>query len=555
MSKLNTRFNMDKLIARFEKIASNPYLRAIRDGFISLIPVVLFSSIFLLIAFVPNIWGQNLPDAAVASLMKAYSYSMGILGLLIAGTVARSLTTTFNSKLPATRQINVTSVMAASTIGFLLIGISTTADGSGFSMEYLGTKGLLAAFLVAFITTNIYKFCVARNIRIKMPEQVPQNISQTFADLIPMALTIIFFWVFDLLFRHYISPEGFTATLISVFQPIFRAADSYLGLALIFGGMAFFWFIGIHGPSIVEPAVAAIYLSNVATNFELFKAGEHASHVLSQGTQYFVATLGGTGANLVITYMMATIAKSKQLRSVGRASLVPVTFGINEPVLFGVPFVLNPIFMMPFIFTPIINVWLLKFFIDLGMNGFIYNLPWTTPGPLGLIMGTGFAPLSFVLFPLILAVDFFIYLPFMRVYDKQLLAKEALGGTDVPAEKTAKTTTTVEIISPDGAKSVLVICANGATSSMLANAIKNGAKALNMELESVAMAYGQHREVMSSFDLVILAPQMASMLEEIAEEGKNCDTLVVSLGGPEYIKYTRNPEDALRFALKHINDK
>lgn len=550
---------MDTLIARFEKIAANPYLRAIRDGFISLIPVVLFSSIFLLIAFVPNIWGQNLPDAAVASLMKAYSYSMGVLGLLIAGTVARSLTTTFNSKMPPTRQMNVTSVMAASTIGFLLIGISTTADGSGFAMEYLGTKGLLAAFLVAFITTNIYRFCVARNIRIKMPEQVPQNISQTFADLIPMALTIIFFWVFDLLFRSYINPEGFTATLISVFQPIFRAADSYLGLALIFGGMAFFWFIGIHGPSIVEPAVAAIYLSNVATNFDLFKAGEHATHVLSQGAQYFVATLGGTGANLVITYMMATIAKSKQLRSVGRASMVPVTFGINEPVLFGVPFVLNPIFMVPFIFTPIINVWLLKFFIDMGMNGFIYNLPWTTPGPLGLIMGTGFAPLSFVLFPLILVVDFFIYLPFMRIYDKQLLAKEALAGSDASAEvaptmATKAETAAPKIIKTDGPKSVLVICANGATSSMLANAIKNGAKALNVELESTAMAYGQHREVMASFDLVILAPQMASMLGEIAEEGQKCGTHVVSLGGPEYIKYTRNPEEALRFALNHITN-
>lgn len=94
-----------------------------------------------------------------------------------------------------------------------------------------------------------------------------------------------------------------------MFQPIFSAADGYLGLALIFGAMAFFWFVGIHGPSIVEPAVAAIYITNVEANLQLYQSGEHAPWILSQGIQYFVATLGGTGATLILTFMFVFFGK------------------------------------------------------------------------------------------------------------------------------------------------------------------------------------------------------------------------------------------------------
>lgn len=410
----------------FNKISNNPYLRAIRDGFISLIPVILFSSIFLLIAFVPNAFGYFLPDNIVTVLMKAYSLSMGILAILMSSTIARSLTDNFNLKMPKTRQINTVSVMIAAIISFLLL--STDLKDGAISLDYLGTKGLLTSFIIGFTIPNIYKFCVGRNITIKLPKEVPGNISQTFADIIPISLSVLFFWVFDILVRKFIG-VGFSEFILELFRPLFSAADGYIGLAVIFGAMAFFWFVGIHGPSIVEPAVAAIYLTNVEVNFQMFSKGEHATKVLSQGSQYFVATLGGTGATLVIIFMMAFIAKSKQLKAVGKASLIPGLFGVNEPILFGAPLVLNPVFFIPFILTPIINVWLLKFFITLGMNGFVYNLPWTTPGPLGLIIGTGFSPLVFLLVPLLLAVDFVIYYPFLKTYDLQLIKQEEEDNT------------------------------------------------------------------------------------------------------------------------------
>jgi PTS system lactose-specific IIC component len=532
----------------FNKISNNPYLRAIRDGFISLIPVILFSSIFLLIAFVPNAFGYFLPDNIVNVLMKAYSLSMGILAILMSSTIARSLTDNINLKMPKTRQINTISVMIASIISFLLLSTDLT-EGS-ISLEYLGTKGLLTSFIIGFTVPNIYKFCVGRNITIKLPKEVPGNISQTFADIIPISLSVLFFWVFDIAVRKFIG-VGFSEFILELFRPLFSAADGYVGLAVIFGAMAFFWFVGIHGPSIVEPAVAAIYLTNVEVNFQMFSKGEHATKVLSQGSQYFVATLGGTGATLVIIFMMAFIAKSKQLKAVGKASLIPGLFGVNEPILFGAPLVLNPVFFIPFIITPIINVWLLKFFITIGMNGFVYNLPWTTPGPLGLVIGTGFSPLAFLLVPLLLVIDFIIYYPFLKTYDLQLIKQEEEDGVteELPKEE-IKDEKIYE--QRDKKISVLVLCANGATSGMLANAIADGAKQKGMEVESTAMAYGQHKEILDQFNLIILAPQMASMLDELKEETDKAGVKAVSTGGKEYVGLTRNPEEALAFALKNI---
>lgn len=536
----------------FEKISNNPYLRSIRDGFISLIPVILFSSIFLLIAYVPNIFGVYLDKGLETLLMKAYNYSMGILALLMSATITKSLTDNFNTKLPSTRKINVTSAMVVSIIGFLLLS-SDPLEG-GFSSAFMGSKGLLTAFLAAFITPNVYRFFVKRDIRIKMPEEVPSNISQTFADIFPLAVSIAIFWIFDYVFRSALG-LGFAEWVLEVFKPLFSAADGYVGLAVIYGAMAFFWFVGIHGPSIVEPAVSAIYITNVEMNLAAFQGGEHATNVLSQGSQYFVATLGGTGATLIITLMFAFLAKSKQLKAIGRASSVPVLFGVNEPVLFGAPLVLNPVFFIPFIIAPILNVWLLKFFIDLGMNGFIYNLPWTTPGPLGLVMGTGFAGLAFILVIVLCVVDFAVYYPFFKVYDKQLLEEEAKRLASGEEANTKETITVDEPITIDGKKTILVLCANGATSSMLANAIAKGAKEKGMDIESIAMAYGQHKSNINDFDVIILAPQMGSMYEELQNDCKSTSCIPATTNGAQYVALTRNPQGALDFALGLLKEK
>ena len=314
-----------------------------------------------------------------------------------------------------------------------------------------------------------------------------------------------------------------------------------------------FWFVGIQGPAIVEPAVAAIYYVNIANNLELYQAGEHAYNILTPGVQQFVATLGGTGATLVITFMFAFMAKSKELKAIGRASSVPVLFGVNEPILFGAPLILNPVFFVPFIFAPIINVWLFKFFVDfIGMNSFLYVLPWTTPGPIGLILGCGIGLKVILLAILLLVVDFVIYYPFFKVYDHEKMEEEKEKNQDAVEEEEKQ----IEIDSNTlKSKRILVLCAGGGTSGLLANALKKAAQEKDIPLISAAGAYGAHMDIMKDYDLVVLAPQVASFYGDLKKDADRMGIKCVACEGKQYISLTRNPEEALNFVFKVLEEK
>ena len=557
---------MNKLIAFiekgkpfFEKLSRNIYLRAIRDGFIAGMPVILFSSIFILIAFVPNSWGFKWSDEVVAFLMKPYSYSMGILALLVAGTTAKSLTDSVNRSMEKTNQINYMSTLLAAIVGLLMLAADPIENG--LATGFLGTKGLLSAFLAAFVTVAIYKICVKNNVTIRMPDEVPPNISQVFKDVIPFTLSVVSLYALDLLARHFVG-ASVAESIGKFFAPLFSAADGYLGITIIFGAFAFFWFVGIHGPSIVEPAIAAITYANAEVNLNLLQQGMHADKILTSGTQMFIVTMGGTGATLVVPFMFMWLTKSKRNRAIGRASVVPTFFGVNEPILFGAPLVLNPIFFIPFIFAPIANVWIFKFFIEtLGMNSFTANLPWTTPAPLGLVLGTNFQVLSFILAALLIVVDVIIYYPFLKVYDEQILEEERSGkSNDELKEKvaanfnTAKADAILEKAGVEAAQNtitketnVLVLCAGGGTSGLLANALNKAAAEYNVPVKAAAGGYGAHREMLPEFDLVILAPQVASNFEDMKAETDKLDIKLAKTEGAQYIKLTRDGKGALAF--------
>ena len=544
----------------FEKISRNKYLRAIRDGFIAGMPVILFSSIFILIAYVPNAWGFHWSKDIETFLMTPYSYSMGILAFFVGGTTAKALTDSMNRDLPATNQINFISTMLASMVGFLLMAAEPAKEG-GFLTAFMGTKGLLTAFIAAFVTVNVYKVCVKNNVTIRMPDEVPPNISQVFKDLIPFTLSVVLLYALELVVKAslHVTVAESIGTLLA---PLFSAADGYVGITIIFGAFAFFRFIGIHGPSIVEPAIAAITYANAEVNLNLLQQGMHADKILTSGTQMFIVTMGGTGATLVVPFMFMWLCKSKRNRAIGRASVVPTFFGVNEPILFGAPLVLNPIFFIPFIFAPIANVWIFKFFIEtLGMNSFTANLPWTTPGPLGIVLGTNFQFLSFALAALLIVVDIVIYYPFLKVYDEQILEEERSGKTnDELKEKvaanfnTAKADAILEKAGVDSAQNtiteetnVLVLCAGGGTSGLLANALNKAAEEYKVPVKAAAGGYGAHREMLPEFDLVILAPQVASNFEDMKAETDKLGIKLAKTEGAQYIKLTRDGKGALAF--------
>lgn len=286
-----------------------------------------------------------------------------------------------------------------------------------------------------------------------------------------------------------------------------------------------------------------------------------------------------TTSTLVVPFIFMWLSKSKRNKAIGRASVVPTFFGVNEPILFGAPIVLNPVFFIPFITAPIVNVWIFKFFVDvLGMNSFSVVLPWTTPGPLGVIMGTGFEVWAFVLALVLIVVDVLIYYPFFKVYDKQILEDELKGidgsdelrskvsdnfdtkkadaviassvGTTTAQETKADQTQTQEAKSVDDITeqtNVLVLCAGGGTSGLLANALNQAAAEHHKPVTAAAGSYGAHMDIMKEYDLVILAPQVASNYEDIKQDTDRLGIKLAKTQGAEYIKLTRDGEGALQF--------
>ena len=301
-------------------------------------------------------------------------------------------------------------------------------------------------------------------------------------------------------------------------------------------------------------------------NLAAFQAGQHASAVLTQGAQYFVVCMGGTGATLVLVFMFCFLAKSQEMRAVGKAAIVPVCFAVNEPLLFAAPIVLNPVFFVPFVFAPIANIWILKIFIDfLGMNGFM-------------------------MLALILVVDFVLYYPFFRAYDAQKCAEEAeisqeelaaknaekaaklndafQGKADAKSVAAGAAAEAVEAGAPAASaapaaeatatsdlngKRVLVLCQGGGTSGLLANALAKAAKERGINLETAAEAYGNHVDMLPDFDLVVLAPQAASYLADLQKDCERVGNKCVACRGKQYIELSQNGDKSLAFVSEQLS--
>lgn len=221
------------------------------------------------------------------------------------------------------------------------------------------------------------------------------------------------------------------------------------------------------------------------------------------------------------------------------------------------------------------------------MNGFMYTLPWTVPGPIGTIMGLGFQPLAFVMLAIILVVDFALYYPFFRAYDAQKCAEEAeisqeeldaknaekaaklndafQGKADaksvaagaaaeaVKSDAPAAATTEATAASDLNGKRVLVLCQGGGTSGLLANALAKAAKERGIDLETAAEAYGNHVDMLPDFDLVVLAPQAASYLADLQKDCERVGNKCVACRGKQYIELSQNGDKSLAFVSEQLS--
>lgn len=578
----------------FEKISRNIYLQAIKDGFLGCMPIVLTSSIFLLIATLPGVVGITLPQPLLDWCNKLYNFTMGVMGIMVAGTTAKNFTASMNRRMPAGKVLNDGSTMVAAQCSMLLLAVTqftTKLNGSELSVfdcTSMGTRGLFSAYIAAFITVWVYKFCVSRDLTIKLPKEVPGAIAQNFRDIIPFGGAVIICGIIDVIVRNLMGVP-FSELLIKLLSPLFTAAETYPGLILIQAATAFFWFIGVHGPSIVQPGIDPIRLANQAENLQVLLAGGHSAHSLTFNMS-LVGEFGGTGATFIVPLLLILFMKSKQLKAVGKASIVPVAFAVNEPLLFGAPMILNPYMLIPFVTAGCVNVSVAKFFIDnVGMNGFSFVVPWATPAPIGIFITTNFQLIALVFVAIIILLDAIIYLPFLKAYDKLLCDQEAERAAELGLEPngaaaiaakpsapaveqaTASVETTVAAADSkpvadqpkpaadasakkdvDGLK-VLVLCAGAGTSAMLANAIKEGAAQTGENIASSAGAYGQHTAIMDQYDVIVLAPQVRSYYNDMKADTDRLGIKLLAPRGKEYIDLTRDPAGAIKWLRENLD--
>lgn len=578
----------------FEKISRNIYLQAIKDGFLGCMPIVLTSSIFLLIATLPGVVGITLPQPLIDWCNKLYNFTMGVMGIMVAGTTAKNFTASMNRRMPAGKVLNDGSTMVAAQCSMLLLAVTqftTKFNGSELSVfdcTSMGTRGLFSAYIAAFITVWVYKFCVSRDLTIKLPKEVPGAIAQNFRDIIPFGGAVIICGIIDVVVRNLMGVP-FSELLIKLLSPLFTAAETYPGLILIQAATAFFWFIGVHGPSIVQPGIDPIRLANQAENLQVLLAGGHPAHSLTFNMS-LVGEFGGTGATFIVPLLLILFMKSKQLKAVGKASIVPVAFAVNEPLLFGAPMILNPYMLIPFVAAGCVNVSVAKFFIDnVGMNGFSFVVPWATPAPIGIFITTNFQLIALVFVAIIILLDAIIYLPFLKAYDKLLCDQEAERAAELGLESndaaaiaanasapaveqtaaSAETTAAAADNKPvadqpepaadasakkdvDGLK-VLVLCAGAGTSAMLANAIKGGAAQTGENIASSAGAYGQHTAIMDQYDVIVLAPQVRSYYNDMKADTDRLGIKLLAPRGKEYIDLTRDPAGAIKWLRENLD--
>ncbi|WP_252179383.1 PTS sugar transporter subunit IIC [Endozoicomonas sp. 4G] len=409
------------------KLANIKYLVALRDGMVYAMPFFIVGSILLLLLNLPltdpanfmfSQWYTDLMAEYKGDWLQPFYATLGMSCLFISFGIGSSLGKQYG--LP-----EVTSGFL-SLFAFLLVAAPVTGWPPAINANYLDSKGMFTAILVSFLAIEIYRFMHNRKLTIKLPEQVPPAIARSFESLTPVIAIILVLQPLNL----FVASLGEGGMLIpelmmKLFVPLVGAADSLPGLLLIVLLVHVLWFCGLHGTNIVVGVITAIMLTNLQANQAAMEAGEALPAIFAGGFLDSFVYLGGAGATLGLAIAMS-ISKSAHLRSIGRLSVVPGLFNINEPVIFGAPVIMNPILGIPFIGVPLINVTVAYLATSMDLVGRVVALvPWTTPGPLAAFLSTNFSVTALLLSLALVAFSTVAYLPFLNVYSRSLEAQES----------------------------------------------------------------------------------------------------------------------------------
>lgn len=441
-------FLNNKLLPLGEKVGQQIHLKAIRDGMVAATPLALLGGMTLIVTSPPVDLTKMQPTNILFKFLIAWKEwailngmsiellqraSMGMMAFFIALAIAHSLAKSYNIDSMGAMITTGVSFIIASAPSNLGVMSSSIQEGMAVSdimshqsvlmpTNYLGAEGIFTAIMIAILTTELSRILQSKGFVIKMPDAVPAPVKASFASITPLAVSAVGIFLLSLLVQNLTNGLLIPGLIGSIFKPLVKAVDSPFGIILISIVTQLLWAVGLHGSSIVSGVVGAFELGNLTANADLVSKGLAAQHIYSEPFRAFFMILGGAGATIGLNILMLR-SKSKQLKTLGRLSIVPSMFNINEPIIFGTPIVLNPVLAVPFILVQTVNG-LLSYFVmrfDIIGKTFAY-VPWTTPAPIGAALSTmDFKAFFFVLFLIVL--DIFIWLPFFKSYEKQLVSE------------------------------------------------------------------------------------------------------------------------------------
>lgn len=405
------------------KIGNVKGLIAIRDGIALAMPLIIIGSIFLIISSFPiagwTDWLAGLYDGRLLAMFNhVVNSSFGIMGLIAAFGIASGMAKQYN--------VDGASAGVISISAWLILTPNVIADaGEGIPVKFMGSQGIFIAIVVGLISAWIFQYFVRRNIVIKMPESVPPAVSRSFAALIPgtVILLLAFIVAFIIDLSSFENAHLLLAT--SLAGPLSFIGGTLAGAILTVFLNSLFWFMGIHGGNIVGSVTGPIFLANTDANRVAFQSGQELPHILTSQFFDMFAYIGGGGAVLGLVIALIFFGKSAQSKALKPIAAVPNLFNISEPVMFGLPVMLNMTLLIPFLFTPVVNVVIAYFAMSAGLlhKTIGVAVPWTTPPLISGFLATGH--ISGVIWQIILiAVDVLCYLPFFLIMDKAQLDKE-----------------------------------------------------------------------------------------------------------------------------------
>lgn len=405
------------------KLDQNKYLSAIKDGFFGVTSILIVGSVFLLFSSLPiNGYPEFMaglfgPDWAQFFLIP-YNMTMNLMNIYVMIGMARSLSKSY--------EVDDLGAMILTLVSFFIITPQTVDvnEAAAIPTGSLGASGLFLGMLTAIVATEIYRLVIQKGWVIKFPDSVPANVAIAFSALIPSLFIILIFTVVRLGFA--MTPYGSANDFIfNILQKPLLSLGGSLGANLLAILLAqLLWSFGIHGANIVNSIMTPIRLALTVENAEAFQAGKELPNIMTSQFISYLPTMGGSGATLGLILLMLTMAKSKQVKTLGRLALAPGLFNINEPIIFGMPIVLNPIMIIPFILVPLISTVLSYAVMAIGLvpltNG--VNLPWTTPAPIGMFLVSGWRGGVWSIILMLLQAA--MYYPFFRIVDNNAYALE-----------------------------------------------------------------------------------------------------------------------------------